>query len=112
MGSKQGTADFLVDQMAGAGEVYAKKMFGEFGVFCDGKMAAVICDDQLYVKKTEAGAAFIGDPVESPPFPGAKNYYLIDGDRWDEREWLTELLRMTALAMPLPKPKKKALKPS
>ncbi len=107
MGSKQTTVDFLVDQMAGAGEVSARKMFGEFGIFCDGKMAAVVCDDQLYVKKSEPGREFIGDPVESPPFPGAKNYYLIDGDRWDERDWLTELLRITAQAMPMPKPKAK-----
>ncbi|MFP5394314.1 MAG: TfoX/Sxy family protein [Gammaproteobacteria bacterium] len=107
MGSKQDTVNYLADQMAGAGEVTVKKMFGEYGIFCDGKMAAVVCDDQLYVKKTEPGAAYIGTPVEQSPYPGAKPWYLIDGERWEDREWLAELLRITALAMPMPKPKAK-----
>ena len=37
MASKQSTVDFLLDQFAGAGAVSAKKMFGEYGVYLDGK---------------------------------------------------------------------------
>ena len=107
MASKQSTADFLVDQAARAGEVSARKMFGEYGVFCDGKMVAVVCDDQLFVKQTAGGRAFIVTPLEQQPFPRAKNYFLIDGERWDDAAWLCELLRITARELPMPAPKKK-----
>ncbi len=52
MASSQGTVDFIVEQMASAGTVSARKMFGEYGIYCDGKMVALVCDDRLFVKPT------------------------------------------------------------
>ena len=46
MASQQGTVDYLLDQLAGAGGVSAKKMFGEYGLYCDGKMFAIVADDR------------------------------------------------------------------
>jgi TfoX/Sxy family transcriptional regulator of competence genes len=106
MASKQSTVDFLVDQIGGAGSVSAKKMFGEYGVYCDGKMVALVCDDQLFVKPTAAGRAFIGSPQEAPPYPGAKPCFLIGGEQWDEAGWLSELVRITTRELPAPKKKK------
>jgi TfoX/Sxy family transcriptional regulator of competence genes len=107
MASSQGTVDFLVEQMATAGEVHARKMFGEYAVYCDGKVVALVCDDRLFVKPTEAGRALIDDVVEAPPYLGAKNYLEITGDHWDEADWLGTLIRTTADALPVPKPRKK-----
>ena len=108
MASQQGTVDFLLDQLAGAGGVSAKKMFGEYGLYCDGKMFAIVADDMLFIKPTEAGRAWItaqGALQEAPPYPQAKPYFLIDGGLWDERDWLSQLARRTTDALPLPKPK-------
>ena len=58
MGSQQSTIDFVLDQMSAAGAVSAKKMFGEYGVYLDEKMVALVCDDVLFIKPT--GAA---DPI-------------------------------------------------
>src|SRR5471032_760104 len=110
MASQQGTVDFLLDQMAGAGGVSARKMFGEYGVYCDGKMFAIIADDQLFINPTDAGLAWItaqGSLQEAPPYPQAKPYFLIDGELWDERDWLSQLARRTADALPMPKNKTK-----
>lgn len=60
MASQQSTVDFILEQIAAAGSVSAKKMFGEYGIYCDGKMVALVCDDQLFIKPTLAGKAFIG----------------------------------------------------
>ena len=109
MASQQGTVDFLLDQMAGAGSVNAKKMFGEYGLYCNGKMFAIVADDQLFIKPTDAGRAWIsaqGTLEEAPPYPQAKPYFLIDGGLWDEREWLTQLAQRTVAELPQPKPKK------
>ena len=107
MSSQQSTVDFIVEQMAGAGAVSARKMFGEYGVYNDGKMVALICDDQLYIKPTDGGRALIGAVTEAPPYPGAKPCFLIAGDRWDDADWLAHLVRITTAELPVPKAKKK-----
>ena len=105
MASDRKTVAFIVDQIAAAGDVSAKSMFGEYGLYCDGRMVAMICDDRLFVKPTPAGRAVAGDVEEAPPYPGAKPCLVIDADRWDEGDWLADLIRVSAAALPLPKPR-------
>ena len=38
--------------------------------------------------------------VEGAPYPGAKMYLLVGADLWEDREWLGELLRVTAEDIP------------
>ncbi len=49
MASQQQTVDYLLEQMAGAGAVSARKTFGEYGLHLDGKMFALVCDDRLFM---------------------------------------------------------------
>lgn len=110
MATKQSIADFLVEQIISAGvEIYVKKMFGEYGVFYEGKMVALICDDQFFVKPTASGRKFIGDDniTQASPYKGAKPCFLISGDKWDDHKWLGELIKLTAPELPLPRKKKK-----
>jgi TfoX/Sxy family transcriptional regulator of competence genes len=111
MASDPDFVEYVCDQMSGAGTITYRKMFGEYAVYCEGKVVALICDNQLFVKPTEAGHAVIGKPVEAPPYPGAKAHFLIE-ERLDDREWLAHLIRVTDAELPVPKPKKpKAAKP-
>ncbi len=107
MSSKQSTVDFLLEQMAQAGAISSKKMFGEYALYCNQKVVAFVCDDQLFVKPTNAGRTLLGKCLEAPPYPGAKLYFLISGDLWEESDWLAQLIRVTADELPLPKPKVK-----
>lgn len=109
MGSDKKTVEYLVDQIAKAGSVQAKPMFGEYGLYCDGKMVALVCADQLFVKPTVGGRSFAGTVDEAPPYPGAKPCLLIEADRWEDAEWLTELIGISAAELPLPKAKTKRL---
>lgn len=106
MASQQSTVDYIVDQLGDAGQVSSKKMFGEYGIFIGEKMVAMVCDDLLYVKPTEAGRAFIGDVVEAAPYPGAKPCFQISGDLWEDRQWLSELLKVSEPEIAAPKKKK------
>ena len=106
LATTQATADFLVEQMAGAGAVSARPMFGEYGIYCDGKIVALVCENQLYVKPTSAGRQFIGDVTEAPPYRGAKPSLLVDSEHWDDADWLSQLITITCAELPLPKPKK------
>ncbi len=106
MASDQTFVDFIVDQIENAGEISAKKMFGEYALYSGEKMFALICDDKLFIKPTQAGRTFIGDVVEAPPYPGAKSSFLIE-EKVEDRGWLSELVRISVAELPLPKPKKK-----
>lgn len=106
MASDLDFVEYVVDQMEGAGPISFRKMFGEYAVYSRGKVVALICDNQLFVKPTGAGRAFIGDVVEAPPYPGAKPSFLI-GDSMDDGDWLCRLIRLTEKELPPPKPKKR-----
>ncbi|MDZ4121836.1 MAG: TfoX/Sxy family protein [Candidatus Cloacimonadaceae bacterium] len=106
MATRKEIVDHILSQLQGAGEVYARKMFGEYGLYHENKMVALIADDQLFLKPTEAGKAFLGEIEEAPPYPGAKNWYLIPEDNWDDARWLCELILITSPHVTPPKPKK------
>ncbi|MCF7833049.1 MAG: TfoX/Sxy family protein [Candidatus Marinimicrobia bacterium] len=96
--------DYVVEQLDSLGDIEYKKMFGGATLYFEKKVIGLICDNQLFVKPTPAGKAFIGNVVEAPPYQGAKDYYLID-EKLDDSDWLCELVIKTANE--LPKPRKK-----
>ena len=106
MASKEETVDFILDQIKSAVSISAKKMFGEYAIYSNNKVVALVCDDMLFIKPTISGKSFIGQADEQPPYPGAKNYYLVSGDLWEDSEWLSELIKITQEELPAPKPKK------
>lgn len=105
MGTRAETIEFLTDQLGALPGIRTRSMFGEYGVYYGEKVVGFVCDDTLFVKPTDAGRAYIGTPEEAPAYPGSKLYFKVDGDRWEDREWLTGLIDCTAAALPAPKPK-------
>jgi DNA transformation protein and related proteins len=105
MASDLNFVEYVRDQINGAGEVSFKKMFGEYAIYYDNKVVALVCDNQLFVKPTVGGRSLIEQVVEAPPYPGAKPYFLI-GEQLDDREWMSNLIQLTANELPVPKPKK------
>lgn len=107
MATSKSTIEYLLEQLAQAGKVSSRKMFGEYAIYCDGKVVALVCDDKLFVKPTTIGKKIIGKVTQASPFPGAKLWYLIPGEQWDDADWLSSLIRASATELPFPKPKKK-----
>lgn len=110
MASSKSIVDYIVDQASAAGNVRARAMFGEYTVYCDEKVVALICDDQLFVKPTDDGRALAGNVEEASPYPGAKPCLLIPEAQWDDADGIAQLFRVTATQLPVPKkrPKKKS----
>jgi TfoX/Sxy family transcriptional regulator of competence genes len=76
MTTTQSTIDFLLDQLSLLPGVRARKMFGEYALFFQEKVVALVCDNQLFVKITPAGKALVGERyVEGQPYTGAKAVY-------------------------------------
>jgi TfoX/Sxy family transcriptional regulator of competence genes len=106
MASDFGFIEYLCDQLQGAGTITYRKMFGEYALYCEGKVVG----NSLFVKPAQATEALYGDGPRGAPFAGAKAWYAVQ-ERVDDRQWLCALVRATEAAMPLPGPKK-ARKPS
>ena len=109
MATNKSFLEFIVDQFENVGQITYKKMFGEYAVYCAGKVVGLVCDNQLFIKPTEGGRAFIGDVVEAPAYPGAKPSFLIDA-RMEDRQWISNLIRITCEELPEQKIKKKKTK--
>jgi TfoX/Sxy family transcriptional regulator of competence genes len=106
MASDQDFVDYVLEQIQAAGVISYRKMFGEYALYCQGKVFALVCDNQLFIKPTQAGRSFIGDVVEAQAYPGAKPSFLID-EKLEDGEWISELVRITERELPSPRPKKK-----
>ena len=101
--------EFIAENVKNSGSIRFRKMFGEYCLYCDEKVVALICDNKLFVKPTNAGQDFIGEVTEGFAYHGAKPSFLIE-EKVEDSEWLTELIKITAKGLPLPRPKKKKKK--
>ena len=97
MASHQDFVDYVAEQLRSAGAIRSRRMFGEYGLYCDGIFFAVICDDQLFVKVTPAGEAAFPQLPKAPPYEGAKDYLRVEDV--DDRETMTTLTRLTCLEL-------------
>lgn len=104
MASHPDFVDYVAEQLQEAGAIRSRKMFGEYGLYCDDVFFAVVCDDRFFVKVTpEAEAAFPNLP-KAPPYAGAKEYIWVEDV--DDRDIMTALTRLTCLALRTQPPKK------
>jgi TfoX/Sxy family transcriptional regulator of competence genes len=107
MSTSQSTVEYILDQTVYAGKMTSRKMFGEYALYCDGKVVGLVCDDTLFIKITEKGKLFVGEYYqEGHAYPGAKASMVIDDGRIEDHEWLSKLIRITTDCLPIPKQKK------
>ena len=95
--------DFIVDQCVGAGEISVRKMMGDYCIYCDGTIFGLICDNNLYVKVTEAGEAVLEEVVLRQPYEGAKDYFYVSNV--DNRDYLEDIIKATLPELRSPKAK-------
>lgn len=105
MASDLGFVEYVCEQISGAGKITYKKMFGEYGIYCNSKIIGLICDNQLFIKRTEAGTGICPDYEEVPPYDGAKPYFLIDNV--DDYDLMSKFISATYEELPAAKPKRK-----
>lgn len=105
MASNADFVQYIADQCDGAGEIVTKKMFGDYGIYCNGKIFGLICDDRFYLKPTEVVRSLLRKEELCPPHDGAKDYFYIADV--DDRDYLSSLVRETCKALPEPKKRKK-----
>ena len=96
---------YIVDQCSGAGEITVRKMMGDYCIYCDSILFGLICDNNLYIKVTDAGKGLLKEVDLRPPYNGAKDYFYISDV--DDQDYLRDIIKITVKALPVPKAKKK-----
>ena len=96
--------EFVCEQLSDLPGISYKKMFGEFGIYCEGKLFGVICDNQLFVKITPQGQSLWPHCPQVPPYEGAKPYFLIEDV--EKSQALLAFINATLAALPMPAPKR------
>ncbi|MDR0367095.1 MAG: TfoX/Sxy family protein [Rickettsiales bacterium] len=98
--------DYALGQLAEAGGITGRKMFGEYAIYKDGKMIILVCDNTLFVKiLPEAAAVFAKHgrvPDTGRPYDGAKEHYIADVD---DKELCLDLAAEMYRVLPMPKPR-------
>lgn len=102
MATSAATVAHILDTLPG---LRAAKMFGEYGVYLDDRVVALICDDTLFAKATPTAHAMIPDIPMGPPYPGAKPHMILD-ELLDDPDLCARVLHAVAADLPAPKPKK------
>lgn len=108
MASNSEFVQYIADQCSGAGDITVKKMFGEYGIYCNGKIFGLICDDTLFIKITEAGKKLMPNMETGSPYEGAKAHFVVS--EIDDSHTLSAFVLATCEELPMPKPKKKRVK--
>ena len=104
MSTRAETIAHLLDALA-ALPLSARKMFGEYALYLDGKVVALVCDDQLFLKPTPGALTALPDCPQGAPYPGAKPHLLVT-DALDDPDPVITALKSIATDLPAPKPKK------
>jgi TfoX/Sxy family transcriptional regulator of competence genes len=71
MATSKDFAEYILDQV-GDERARTRAMFGEYALYYDEKVVALLCDNIVYVKQTESSEELLAENEQGHPYPGAK----------------------------------------
>ena len=91
---------YIIEQASQAGEVRARKMFGDYCLYCNDKPVGLICDDYLYLKPLKQLDSVLreDDRQMRPPYDGAKPHYVITDI--DDADYVSLLVKTVVENLP------------
>jgi DNA transformation protein and related proteins len=112
MPTQKETIEFILGKLRDRSRFSARAMFGEYALYADGKVVALVCDDLLYVKILPASKSLERQCEIGEPYPGAKPHYLVEEGQLSTMENLPAILCAIAESIPDKKTKAKRKRPS
>jgi TfoX/Sxy family transcriptional regulator of competence genes len=107
MATEKETVQFLLQRLRPATRFSARPMFGEYALYADGKVVALICDNLFYVKIVPASRELESLCEKGEPYPGAKPHYIVEEGQFITLPNLSAILFGIAAALPEKKARKK-----
>ncbi|GAB0174823.1 MAG: hypothetical protein HHAS10_07020 [Candidatus Altimarinota bacterium] len=107
MSTSKDSLTYFLECLEGTPDLRAKAMFGEYGIYSGDKMFALACDNTLFLKTFPETIPYFSDTM-TKAYPGSKNTAPANPE-WleSEKEKLIDIVKITLLLTPPPKPKKK-----
>lgn len=106
MSTAKETVDSILEKLDDPSCFSARAMFGEYALYAHGKVVALVCDNQLYVKIRPESIALASMCDTDSPYPGARPHYVVTEEQWLQLSELPDILRTIAVALPPPKKKR------
>ena len=104
MATSREYALFVENLFRGVDGFSMKRMFGEYGIYLQGRVLGFLCDEQILLQDTPTARKLLPDAEKKELFPGSK-LFIIFSDEGNHH-----LLQSVAQAMweelPVPKPRK------
>lgn len=107
MATQKETVEFLLAKLREPERFAARAMFGEYALYADGKVVALICDDLLYVKILPASQELETLCEKGEPYPGARPHYLVEETQLSTLPALSQILCAIAGSQPVKKKPKR-----
>jgi DNA transformation protein len=108
MATRKETVGFILEKLRDPKRFSARAMFGEYALYADGKVVALICDDRLYVKILPASAELETVCEKGEPYPRAKLHYIVEEGQLSTMPRLSAIL--AEIGRSLPEKKKRGRK--
>lgn len=100
MSTQPETVEFILDTLGDRKRFTVRAMFGEYALYADGKVVALVCDDLLHVKILPESAALESVCEKNPPYPGARPHYVVEESQIASLEELPGILYAIARSLP------------
>jgi TfoX/Sxy family transcriptional regulator of competence genes len=69
-----------------------RAMFGEYALYCECIVVALICNEVVYIKNTPGTQILLATICEmGPPYPGAKLYYILSERQTDDYDFMMKV---------------------
>lgn len=102
MSTQKETVEFILEKL-GDKRFTVRAMFGEYALYANGKVVALVCDDLLHVKITPESAALERVCEKGEPYPGARPHYIVEESQLEFMEDLPGTLLDIARTLPAKK---------
>jgi TfoX/Sxy family transcriptional regulator of competence genes len=93
MSTTQSQLDYILDQLSFLPQLEAKKMFGEYGLYCSGKYFALVCDNKLFLKTSKDLVQKIGDDGLRA-YAGSKNSLHVPEELLEDKDYLKTIVKV------------------
>jgi TfoX/Sxy family transcriptional regulator of competence genes len=97
--------DYILDQI-GDDRARVHAMFGEYALYYDNKVVALVCDNTVFAKITPSSSEVLGENEQGATYPGAKPSFIVSEEQIETPGFLRELFQGIANDLPIPKTKK------
>ena len=102
--------EFVMERLEAAHtglDLWYRPMFGEYCVYSGEKPLFIVCDNTVSLKRIECVAELLANADPHIPFPGAKNFVILD---IEDSVLTREVVLLLDRYKPMPKPKRRKSK--